>query len=539
MKIVQSFWSCKKSLLQYSFGWLSPQYHVMGWALSCLKLKEHYEDLHLYTDTAGYSILIEYLNLPYKTAQISYDDMDDYNDLFWATAKIITYSLQDKPFIHVDGDVFVWERFAPEIEKAPLIAQNLETGTAYYKSAMEGIGKQITYIPEYLKEEIEKESISAYNAGIIGGSDIGFYKKYVQEALKIINDNFQNTGSNGQVSSDFNILFEQILFYALSEKENKAVTCYFKQPYNDNGYSAKEFADFTTVPYGSKYLHLIGNKKRNHIVCELMSQVLFRDYPEYYFKIITLFSSTHLKFDTHIQSVIPSFLQAHNLTESKSQPGNVPKSQTYIRTQEAIRLQDNNGNEPYINADVKTFVKDFGSKTTKLVYQYEDQLYTYLKKWQSIPPDRLYLMELSACDYFSFFYHTKEQQLNTLLIKNSFLEIAEDSFEWPDETKDLINKYIGAKSFSESNGIACVPTLFFKGYKEVIIDELDYNILAMLNGPIKLIKLLNRLEVCFTPEETEDNFAAVYELILDKLKQLFINRCIFIQLNSNGPEQIN
>ncbi len=50
MLICQTLWTNKKSLLEYDFGWLSPQHHLMGWALSSIKLAQHYKAIHLYTD---------------------------------------------------------------------------------------------------------------------------------------------------------------------------------------------------------------------------------------------------------------------------------------------------------------------------------------------------------------------------------------------------------------------------------------------------------------------------------------------------------
>lgn len=49
-KTVQTLWTGHKSLVRDSFGWLEPQYHLMAWALSCLMLRESYDDVELYTD---------------------------------------------------------------------------------------------------------------------------------------------------------------------------------------------------------------------------------------------------------------------------------------------------------------------------------------------------------------------------------------------------------------------------------------------------------------------------------------------------------
>lgn len=294
MKIAQTLWSNNKDLLKYHFGWLSPMYHLASWALSCLRLKEYYNDLHLYTDTTGRDILISYMKLPYDHVHVIYDDMGDCNENFWAVPKIMTYSRQDCPFIHVDGDVFIWEPFGKDFEQAGLIAQNLEIGTDCYRGKMDQIAADMDFVPDILKTELSKESIPAYNAGIMGGCDFEFFRKYADVALDVAGNNFKDNKQN-KASIDFNILFEQVLFHSLSEQENKKVTCYFKEPIADNGYT-KAFCNFAAVPHGAKYLHLIGSHKRNLEICTLMCRTLFQSYPNYYFKLTALFGNMAKKF---------------------------------------------------------------------------------------------------------------------------------------------------------------------------------------------------------------------------------------------------
>lgn len=75
MKIVQTFWHGNNSLLDNSFGWMNPQYHLMSWALSCLSLKDNYQNIVLYTDSHGYEIFAEQLKLPYTDIIIQYDNL--------------------------------------------------------------------------------------------------------------------------------------------------------------------------------------------------------------------------------------------------------------------------------------------------------------------------------------------------------------------------------------------------------------------------------------------------------------------------------
>ena len=85
MKIIQSFWTGKHSVV-YSFGWLSNKYHYLSWILSCNQLRKYYDEVELFTDSLGYSILIEKLKLPYTKVHIVLDELNIYDDNLWALA---------------------------------------------------------------------------------------------------------------------------------------------------------------------------------------------------------------------------------------------------------------------------------------------------------------------------------------------------------------------------------------------------------------------------------------------------------------------
>ena len=48
MRIIQTFWTAGQDPLKESFGWAHSEYHLMSWALSCLNLREHYDEVELY-----------------------------------------------------------------------------------------------------------------------------------------------------------------------------------------------------------------------------------------------------------------------------------------------------------------------------------------------------------------------------------------------------------------------------------------------------------------------------------------------------------
>ena len=110
MKIIQSFWTGNKNSLTDSYGWLLPIFNYLSWIISCNQLRRYYDDVTLVTDSQGYDVLINKLHLPYTDVIVSLDCLNHYNPNLWALAKIKAYQSIKEPFIHVDGDVFIWTK---------------------------------------------------------------------------------------------------------------------------------------------------------------------------------------------------------------------------------------------------------------------------------------------------------------------------------------------------------------------------------------------------------------------------------------------
>lgn len=287
MRIVQTLWCGNKNPLIDNFGWINSQSHLMSWALSCLTLKENYEEIILYTDSPGYRVLSEQLQLPYSEIVIQYDNLHC-PEIYWAYSKLRTYSLQSKPFIHIDGDVFLFQKLSQSIESSGLITQNREVGSSYYKGMMNAIVRRGIIMPEFLREEISKDSISSFNAGVLGGNDLKFIQCYCQTAFDFINENQLFKRDNLYADVNINILFEQILFYTLSRKCQKNVSTVLRESITDNGYTYEDFCDFNSYNK-RKLMHIIGGHKRNPNVSRLLSLTLKDRYPEYFERIICLF----------------------------------------------------------------------------------------------------------------------------------------------------------------------------------------------------------------------------------------------------------
>lgn len=279
MRIVQTFWTAGRDPLKYSFGWTHPEYNLMSWALSCLSLREHYDEVALYTDQEGYDVLINKLHLPYTEVNVVYDK-NLCLPQHWAYAKIKTYSMQTKPFIHVDGDVYLPQPILEDIANAPLIAQNKEIGTNYYRDMMYRVlhNPQIR-LPECVQKGLQEDSIASYNMGVFGGNDLQFIQQYCNEVQKFFDTNGMNNAESVNSRIECNVFFEQILLAALIEEMQKKVGCIVKHDMYDQSYTISEFCNLYKF-YRFPLHHLLGGHKSNPFVQRILRHQFANMYPK-------------------------------------------------------------------------------------------------------------------------------------------------------------------------------------------------------------------------------------------------------------------
>lgn len=297
MKIIQSFWAGRRHVINEGFGWYHPRFHALSWVLSCLQLSKYYE-VELYTDQIGYDFLIKELQLPYKKVYIILDELNDFSTDFWALPKIKTYTLQSEPYLHIDGDVFIWEAFPEDLMASDYISQNLEITTEYYHNMWTEIYPQLDYLPIEMNGYVSGTNNLACNMGIFGGNDTVFLKKYANKSFEFAS---KNKNLSAKINaSQFNMFFEQVLFQEMITSENKTCGFLINEISHDNDY--KGFGDFYRVPHQKTYLHLLGVYKRNFHVCKMLESYVMLKYPEYFKKITTLFEdyqslSNHTDFE--------------------------------------------------------------------------------------------------------------------------------------------------------------------------------------------------------------------------------------------------
>lgn len=535
MKIIQSFWSGNKgSLLKDSFGWLTPEHHIISWCLSSNLLAKFY-DVELYTDKVGYDLFIDKLQLPYCKVHVVMDDLNEYDNNLWALSKIYAYSLQNEPFLHVDGDVFIWERFSDKLIQGNLIAQNLESATDYYEKIMVELEKELCYFPnEIILDRKKNNSIYAYNAGIFGGHNIDFYKNYTTKSFEFVDKNL-NDLANINITN-FNIFFEQYLFYCLA-KEQK-VECYFKEVIEDNGYNG--FGNFEDVPFEKTFLHLLGVFKRDRNTCRKMSQKLLSEFPQAYVNVLNLFNKKSASLYSFIinEPINNSFnkqfikpkkgqINPENFAEYFNQNSLMDK---HPKTKELLMLYYNYDSEKlqsifFSKKSIEAEINSINNQALINILEYERKINNYLSSLNKVDLKRLLIRDLELEVKFKKLFSEKEdamkgeikikkENLSTIIISPLLISDNLSPFEEVELSSDFSRMII--------------PEIEMPFYNEIILDELEEIIIGELEETKTIEELFSSLEKYFDKEDLKESRSDFKKLIYTKLKKIIHQKGLII-----------
>ncbi len=540
MKIVQSFWSCHETnLLKFKAGWISPEYNLMSWALSCLQLKQSYPEVTLHADNVSAKMLIDTLRLPYDKVTCDLNCLDKYHPQLWALPKIHTYSKQQNPFLHVDGDVFIWNQFDEELLQSKLIAQNEESATIYYENILQSLEKELSYFPTEIVAERKLENpIHAFNAGILGGHDIEFFQEYTSKAFKFVDKNIQSLSKINV--SNFNIFFEQYLFYCLVRRQNKQVNVLISKVVGDNEYT--DLGEFIDVPHFKHYLHLLGNYKRNEKVCIQMAYRLREDYPEHYYRIIEVFKKNKVPllnnyywFESDItkQSLLVKHHElkknylADELIKNDSTQLLATPSDKYIFYR--IQVLKNFIDLANQNQSLRVFSEKL-SQYTKDIEKFEEALSALAtQKFNTISKNYLLGRDLASVQYAEKIFGGFGSVLEKFIEKDSVIQIVESQFDWTIlESPEYL--YANAQKLLDQEPsevyTLVVPECTEKGYSTVNIDSLDILILSIIEERKTVTSLLEQLKASFDPNDLEDSKAEFEKLIFGRIKNGLQNKSI-------------
>lgn len=218
MRAVWSFWS-KPYYARQGRSWREPQHHLLAWGLSLQQARKHYPDTMLVTDKAGKALLIDRLGLEFGDISTDLEDLRDEEAGWWALGKLYAYSLQDRPFIHIDTDVFLWKPLPQSIANAPVFAQSPEfhppldllSGPSSVEAAFAKHGLTLPVEWEWSRS-LGQPAYREENCGIVGGQRADFLRYYATQGLKLVRDPAHAPAWRELPNKDgYNMMVEQLL----------------------------------------------------------------------------------------------------------------------------------------------------------------------------------------------------------------------------------------------------------------------------------------------------------------------------------------
>ena len=488
-------------------------------------------------------MLIDILKLPYDKVICDLDYLNTYHPQLWAFPKIHTYSKQQSPFLHVDGDVFIYAPFDNSLLQNGLIAQNEEAATIYYGNILKSLEAELSYFPEeILIERKSQKPVHAFNAGIFGGNDVEFFKTYCSKAFQFVEKNANNFSKINV--SDFNIFFEQYLFYCLAKQSNKKVNVLIDKVIGDNMY--RGFSDFVEVPYNKHYLHLLGDYKRNSTVCTQMANRLRQDYPEYYYRIIALFKSNKVplfkdyywfEFDSSEQNLLRKHDVLKNaytnntisIADEEVEARTYSENSVYCRVPLVKDLIKNSKESESLETDsprLKIFLSDLNS--------FEDALWDIVvKKFSVIANSYLLARDIVGTSYPEYVFGDSQTIYSKVIVADSLIERIESQFDWTvvelNKTPIQIVELMEMKP-SEIYTLV-IPECDVQGYSLANIDELDWLILQTIKEQKTIGELFDQMRFAFDADDLESSRVEFEELIFGRIKKGLLNRSIKAIMN--------
>lgn len=243
--------------------------------LSVFLAKKHYKNIHLITDS--YSVP-HFKSIPYTKITTELDELNGIKNDNWALGKLLAYKVaaqKQKPFLHMDYDVFIWEDIWPRLMDKEVFVQceeyNIETIYGSEKLKQGCLSKY----PYVLNGITEPQN--AYNMGIFGGTNCNFIESYASKAIEFSLEPehqacFKNIKDNVYHAA-VACCCEQLFLYLYAKHEGISVSSLI--PYDNTSRYYDPKYNSLNDEYANEigYTHLIGDKKRKDVKQKIYSLV--------------------------------------------------------------------------------------------------------------------------------------------------------------------------------------------------------------------------------------------------------------------------
>ena len=474
-----TFWPSSDS----SNGWLSPKFHFMSVCLSYHQLNTIYKKVSLTTDSSGYDLLINGLELKYENVDKNIEYLENEFEDYWVLKKLYSLSLESSPFLNVDCDFYFFRNFKEKLSSSLIVAQNYEYDHPYYIDTFNIVKDNFPYVPDYLKKE-PNGRISAINAGIIGGTNNDFFKIVFNEVKIFLKKNRESFLKFKHF--DFNMFLEQFFIKKLSEAEGIEIN-YLKD--EEIGFPINYNLDrFYDLPHEVDYLHTM-NYKTNPLICEQIAQRLFLENPKLYYR---------------CEEISKEFLNKEN--KKNSDFNRMGILQNYMIENVGNLSQTHNSQLE----DLKSYEYQI-KEATNLFNNFD---------WEQISITANNLLSLPRLDY-----------LKVRIKQSAYFKIIQSEWDWSEinhfKSQTNENKYI--ENLSTPPTYHEVLLFYYKNQNfisEYLADPIDMLIIENTVYFKSIENIINEIFLEIIQYQSELDYKSIYAIILSRIKT-FIYQGLF------------
>ena len=291
MRAVWSFWSRPFEVHKHHI-WSNRLRHLLSWGLSVNTARRHYPETVLITDGPGKTLLVDDLGLPFSEVSTELERLNDVHPDWWALGKLVAYSMQDRPFVHIDSDVFLWKALPEGLTHAPVFAQCPEYshpngsggGPHEIESAFAESGLPLPVEWEWARSH-DGPFFKEENCGILGGTNTDFLRYYARTAIDLVTG-AQYAGAWLRLPGKqmYNMLLEQFFLSACIDFHRFHPSSAYRNVGVRHLFSSWDEAGNPNQAARLGFTHLLSGVKSSDVVGRRIEQRVQRDYPDYFLR---------------------------------------------------------------------------------------------------------------------------------------------------------------------------------------------------------------------------------------------------------------
>ena len=270
-------------------SWLDIKHYLMSFVLSHALAKQHFQETHLVTDSEGLRVIVDIIGLDFDHVFVELDTLNPFCLCWWNLGKFYAYSMQTKPFIHLDNDVFLWNPIPKNLLQAPVFAQNPEyfgESSDYYRlieleQAIDPI--KLGWLPQEWRwaRHLYGNFQKSMNTGIYGGNRPDFIRYVADLAFSILqHPGNQRVLENLEEKTRIIGMLEMYLPLICMEYHSNFRKSAFHNVRIEYLFSSAEDAFQNGNNRG--YTHILGGAKRELQILARLEQRVQYEYPIYY-----------------------------------------------------------------------------------------------------------------------------------------------------------------------------------------------------------------------------------------------------------------